>query len=414
MLKKVVITGLGLISPLGNNVKESWENIKSGKSGVRNIIDFDTSNYKTKFAGTIKNFSIEDYCKKKNIKKFDPFIQYGIAAGMQAIIDSKINNFKKNKKNTIGIIMGSGIGGLSLIEKNTKLLDKYGPNKISPMFIPGCIINMTSGYLAIINGFHGLNLALATSCATGTHAIGLAAKLISIGETNIIIAGSSEKASTPLALSGFSATRALSTRNDFPDKASRPWDVDRDGFVLGDGAGCIVLEEYEHAINRNAEIYAEICGFGMSCDAYHITSPTPDGNGTLKTMKLALKDAKINPHQLDYINAHGTSTIYGDISESMSIERLLGKNSVSKVYVNSTKSMLGHSLGAAGSIEAVITALSIKEEIIHPTINLNTIDKKCKLNYVKNEQKKIKITYAMSNSFGFGGTNASIIFKKIQ
>jgi len=411
MRKTIVITGLGLVSPLGNNVNDTWMSLKKGEVGIREIDQFDTSKYETKIAGTIKNFLITDFLQKKITKKFDFFIQYGIAAGIQAIEDAKIhdNTIRKNK---IGIIFGSGIGGLTSIEKNHKILMKYGPKRISPLFISGCIINTISGYLSILYKLTGPNLAIATSCATGGHAICLAEQLINENKAKIIITGGAEKASTPLAISGFSATKALS-KNKNPKEASRPWDVNRDGFVIGDGAACIVLEEYQHAINRGAKIYAELASTSMNADGYHLTTPKPNGKGVLNCMKNALKMAKITANQLNYINAHATSTKHGDISESLAIKKLLDKHPYKKTIINSTKSMTGHMLGASGSIEAILTILSLKYQLIVSNINLKTIDPQCKgLNYIT-RNKKINIKYAMSNSFGFGGTNSSIIIKKL-
>jgi len=412
MKKRVVITGLGSISPLGNETNKLWTNLIEGKSGITYIDEFDTSNYKTKFAGIIRNFDIKDYISEKKINKFDPFIHYGIAAGIQAIEDSKINKLPKNKKKNIGVIIGSGIGGLTVIEKNLNILKKYGPKKISPLSIPGCLINMISGYLSIMYGFQGPNLSPATACATGLHAIILAVQTIMTSDVNIIIAGGSEKASTPLGLGGFSAMNALSRRNENPKSASRPWDVNRDGFVLGNGAACIVIEEYNHAIKRNANIYAEISGFGMSSDAFHITKPVNEGYGAFKAMKLAIDNAGILPEQIKYINAHGTSTIDGDINESIAIKKVLGNKHYKNTYVSSTKSMTGHLLGASGCLEVIITALSIKNKIAPATINLHNVDERCDLNHIKNKSKKMNIKYALSNSFGFGGTNASIVLKK--
>lgn len=410
MRKRIVITGLGLISPIGNNINEAWNNLINGISGIKKIEEFDTSHYETKIAGTIKNFSINDFIQKKNLIKLDLFIQYGIAAGIQAIEDANIN-ISKIKKHDIGIIIGSGIGGLTSIEKNHKILMEYGPKKISPLFIPGCIINTIAGYLSIIYGFTGPNLAITTSCATGGHAICLAEQIINQNKAKIIITGSAEKASTPLAISGFAAAKALSTNNNI-QTASRPWDTDRDGFVIGDGAGCLVLEEYNHAINRNAKIYAELSGCSMNSDAYHITKPHPESNGILTCMKNAIKQAKIKPMDIDYINAHATSTKLGDICESKAIKKLL-KNDTNKTIINSTKSMTGHTLGAAGSIEAIFTILSIKNQTAIANINLNNLDPMCeKLNFITENQQK-KIIYAMSNSFGFGGTNSCIVIKKL-
>ena len=407
--RRVVVTGLGTLNPIGLNVEETWQNALNGKSGVRFIKDFDTSNYTTRFAGLVPEFAITDYMSAKESKKCDPFIQYGIVASVQAVRDANLENNQSINLERVGVIMGSGIGGLSTIEQGSKTLMESGPRKISPFFIPSTIINMISGHLAIMYGFKGPNLAISTACTTSTHCIGLGFRTIQYGDADIMIAGGAEKASTPLGMSGFGAARALSTKNSDPTTASRPWDKDRDGFVLGDGAGAMVLEEYEHAKKRGAKIYAEICGFGLSGDAFHITRPS--GDGAAAAMLSALKDAKINPTEVNYINAHATSTPAGDIEESRAIARVIGESAVGNILVSGTKSMTGHLLGAAGALEAIFTVLSIRDKIAPPTINLDTIDIGCDLDYVANQAKEFLINVAMSNSFGFGGTNGTILFK---
>ncbi len=408
--KRVVVTGLGIISPVGVTVESAWKSIVLGQSGIRFIEDFDTSNFTTKFAGIIKNFNATDYISQKDAKKCDLFIQYGIAAGMQAVQDSGIDKPNGLNLDRIGVIMGSGIGGIGTIENNHQIITTSGPRRISPFFIPASIVNMTSGHLSINYGFRGPNLAIATACTTGTHSIGLAARAITYGDADVMVAGGSEKASTPLGMSGFSAARALSTRNDAPELASRPWDVDRDGFVLGDGAGAVVLEEYEHAKRRGAKIYAELIGFGMSSDAFHITLPS--GDGAVLAMQLAMQDAHINPESINYINAHGTSTIAGDLEESNAIKKAFGNAIAKKILISSTKSMTGHLLGAAGAVEAIFTILALQNQIIPPTINLDTPSEGCDLDYVPHTAREVNLDVALSNSFGFGGTNGSLVFRR--
>ncbi|OQM34507.1 3-oxoacyl-ACP synthase [bacterium endosymbiont of Pedicinus badii] len=399
-----------MITPLGNSVKSTWKNIINGKSGIDLIKSFDVSQYPTRFAGIIKNFNSSMYFSKKEAKKMDEFIQYGVAAGIQAIQDSGISINSENS-NRIGISIGSGIGGLQLIEENYKILLKKGPKKISPFFVPATIINMISGCLSIKCGITGPNISISTACATGLHNIGYAARTIVNRDADIMIAGGSEKGTTPLGIGGFSAARALSTRNEDPKSASRPWDKDRDGFVLGDGAGAVVLEEYECAKKRGANIYAELVGFGMSSDAYHITLPPKNGFGAYLSMKNALQDANISYDKIDYINAHGTSTIAGDKSETESVKRVFLKHA-KKVMISSTKSMTGHLLGAAGAVESIFSILSIKNKVIPPTINLENPDKDCDLDYVPKEAREVKnVKYVLCNSFGFGGSNGSLVFK---
>ncbi len=409
--RRVVVTGLGIVSPVGLNLKESWQNIIAGKSGAATITDFDIEGFSVTFACTVKGFDATDYIAKKDLKKMDTFIHYGIAAADQAIQDSGLEITDENAER-IGVSIGSGIGGLQLIEKNKDALDKGGPRRISPFLIPGSIINMISGNVSIKHGIKGPNIALVTACTTGTHSVGNAARIIAYGDADVMITGGAEKASSPLGIGGFASARALSRRNDDPEAASRPWDKDRDGFVLGDGAGVLVLEEYEHAKARGAKIYAEFAGFGMSGDAYHMTLPSKGGEGAARCMLNAIKDAGVNPQDIDFINAHGTSTPAGDVVETLAMKAAFGDHA-SKLAITSTKSMTGHLLGAAGGIEAVFSVMSLKDQIASPTINLDNQDPDCDLDFVPNTARDMKINYALSNSFGFGGTNGSILFKKI-
>lgn len=409
--RRVVVTGVGLVTPVGNTVKESWESILAGKSGVAPIEHFDVSGFNTRFGGSVKNFDISPYLNPKDARKMDLFIQYGVAAGAQAIADAGIECSDENA-DRIGVAIGSGIGGLPMIEQNHNALLKSGARRISPFFVPGSIINMISGNLAIQHGFRGPNIAITTACTTGTHNIGYSARTIAYGDADVMVCGGAEMATTPLGLGGFSAARALSTRNDDPAAASRPWDRDRDGFVLSDGAGVLVLEDYEHAKARGANIYAEVIGFGMSDDAYHMTSPPEDGRGAAASMANAIKDAKLDPSEIDYINAHGTSTQAGDLAESRAVEKVMGA-SASKVAVSSTKSMIGHLLGAAGAVEAVFSILAIRDQVLPPTINLDNPQEGCVLDYVPNTAREAKVDITLSNSFGFGGTNGTLIFKRV-
>ena len=409
--RRVVVTGMGLVTPLGTNLEDSWQGILAGRSGVAPIEGFDTSAFTTRFGAQVKDFDVENFMSKKDARKMDLFIQYGMAAAIQAITDSGLETTEENA-DRIGCAIGSGIGGLPMIEKNHELLQKGGPRKISPFFVPGSIINMISGNLAIRFGFRGPNIAITTACTSGTHNIGYSARTIAYGDADVMVCGGAEAASTPLGLGGFAAARALSTRNDDPQAASRPWDKDRDGFVLGDGAGVLVLEEYEHAKARGAKIYAELTGFGMSDDAYHMTLPPEDGRGAAAAMRNALKDASFNAEVINYINAHGTSTPAGDLAESRAVESVMGA-AASKAAVSSTKSMIGHLLGAAGAVEAVFCILAIRDQVAPPTINLENLQEGCNLDYVPNEARQMKIDHALSNSFGFGGTNGSLIFSKI-
>ena len=408
--RRVVITGLGLISPVGNSVSESWRNVRDGKSGIRPIEAFDVTAFTTRFAGTIVGFDVTQYMEPKEARKCDPFIHFGIAATKQAIEDSGITVTDANA-HRIGVIMGSGIGGVETIETNHEKWLNSGPRRISPFFVPSSIINMISGHVSIMYGMKGPNLAIVTACTTSTHCIGLAARLIQYGEADVMFAGGAEHAITPLGLGGFCAARALSQRNDDPAAASRPWDKDRDGFVLSDGAGCIALEEYEHARARGATIYAELIGFGMSGDAFHITAPSEQGEGAQLCMRNALADAQVSPEEIGYINAHGTSTELGDVAETLAIKSTFGDHA-RKLAVSSTKSTTGHMIGAAGAAEAIFTILALREQVIPPTINLENQDPECDLDYTPNEAREARLEIAISNSFGFGGTNGTLAFKR--
>ena len=410
--RRVVVTGLGIVSPVGNNLKQTWDNIIAGKSGVVAIDKFDTADFSAKIAATVKDFDATSVIPAKDLKKMDIFIHYGLFAADEALKDSGLEITEQNA-DRVGVAIGSGIGGLPMIEVNNEKLNKGGPRKISPFFVPGSIINMISGNFSIRYGAKGPNIAIVTACSTGTHSIGESARIIAYGDADVMFAGGAEMASSPLGIAGFAAARALSTRNDDPAAASRPWDKDRDGFVLGDGAGVLVLEEYEHAKARGATIYCEVAGFGYNSDAYHMTMPVQDGSGAGKCMKLAMKDAGLNPEDIDYVNAHGTSTPAGDVAETNAVKNALG-DYATKVAVSSTKSMTGHLLGAAGGIEAVFSVMSIKDQVAPPTINLENPGEGCDLDYVPNTAREMKIEHALSNSFGFGGTNGTLIFKKLS
>lgn len=409
--RRVVITGLGCISPVGNNVADMWNAVTSGKSGIGPITRFDASAFSTTFAGEVKNFQLEDYILGKESRHMDTFIHYGMAAGIQAIEDSGLVVTEENA-DRIGVNIGSGIGGLPMIERTHAELEKRGPRRISPFFVPSSIINMISGFLSIRYGFKGPNLSIVTACSTGLHSIGFAARIIAYGDADIMIAGGAESTVSPLGIGGFASARALSSRNDDPATASRPWDRDRDGFVLGEGAGVLVLEEYEHAKARGAKIYAEIVGFGMSADANHMTAPLEDGSGASRCMNAAINDAQINPDQVNYINAHGTSTPLGDKAETVAVKRSLGEHA-KKIVMSSSKSMVGHLLGGAGGLESVITALAVYNQVAPPTINIFNQDPECDLDYCANTARDMRIDYALKNSFGFGGTNGSLIFGRI-
>ncbi len=408
--RRVVITGLGMLTPVGNNVDTSWENIKRGVSGISPISHFDTSDFSVRIGGSIKDFDATEYIPRKDIKKMDPFIQYGMAAGSQAIDNAGLV-IDESIANRVGVAVGSGIGGLLGIEKGTHALLGGGPHKVSPFYVPSNIINMISGNLSIKYGAKGPNFAIVTACTTGTHNIGDAARLIEYGDADVMIAGGAEMASSPTGLAGFASARALSTRNDDPEAASRPWDKDRDGFVLSDGAGVIVLEEYEFAKQRGARIYAELIGYGMSGDAYHMTAPSEDGQGAASCMENALRNAAINKEEVDYINAHGTSTQAGDVIETLAIKRVFDDHATN-LAVSSTKSMIGHMLGAAGGVEAIFSILAIRDQVAPPTINLDNPDPECDLDYVPHTAREMKIDIVLSTSFGFGGTNGALIFKR--
>ncbi len=409
--RRVVVTGLGCISPVGNTVADAWSSLTAGKSGIATITRFDATPLSTRFAGEVKGFNVEEYIPGKEARHMDTFIHYGMAAGIQAMQDSGLAVTEENAER-IGVIVGSGIGGLPMIEETHAELMNRGPRRISPFFVPSSIINMISGHLSIKYGLKGPNLSIVTACTTGLHCIGAAARLIEYGDADVMVAGGAESTVSPLGIGGFAAARALSSRNDDPATASRPWDKDRDGFVLGEGAGVMVLEEYEHAKARGAKIYAEVLGFGMSGDAYHMTAPLEDGDGARRCMIAALKNAQINPDQVDYVNAHGTSTPLGDVAETIAIKRTLGDHA-KKVVVNSTKSMTGHLLGGAGGLESVFTVLAVHHQISPPTINIFNQDPSCDLDYCANTAREMPIRVAVKNSFGFGGTNGTLVFGQI-
>jgi len=407
--RRVVVTGLGVVSPVGIGVKTAWDNLIAGKSGITQITKFDASAFSSTIAGEVKDFNAEDFIPAKDARRMDTFIQYGLAAAIEAVKDSGIVATEENAER-IGVSIGSGIGGMQLIEDTDLLYQASGPRKISPFFIPGTIINMISGNLSIMFGFKGPNVAIVTACTTGTHSIGDASRMIEYGDADVMIAGGAEAAITRLSVGGFAASRALSTRNDDPATASRPWDKDRDGFVIGEGAGVLVLEEYEHAKKRGAKIYAELSGYGMSADAYHMTAPNMDG--PRRSMRNAMNNAGINADQVQFVNAHGTSTPLGDANETNAIKAAFGEHA-HKLVVNSTKSMTGHLLGGAGGLESVFTVLSIHHQVSPPTINIFNQDPECDLDYCANTARDMKIEYALKNNFGFGGTNGSLVFKKV-
>ena len=409
--RRVVITGMGIVSPVGNTIDESWKNILAGKSGIKSLTNLETDGQSVTFGGSIKNFEITDFLKPKDAKKMDTFIHYGMAAGIQAFEDCGIEVTEENAER-IGVAIGAGIGGLGTIERTADLFREKGAKRISPFFVPSSIINMISGNLYIKYGLKGPNFAIVTACTTGTHNIGDASRLIEYGDADVMVAGGAEMSTTNCGLGGFAAARALSTRNDDPETASRPWDKDRDGFVLGDGAGVVVLEEFEHAKARGAKIYAEVLGYGMSGDAYHMTLPSKGGEGAARCMKNAMRNAGVNADQVDYINAHGTSTPAGDQAETDAAKLALGDHAYN-IVMSSTKSMTGHLLGAAGGIEAIFTALALRDQIAPPTINLINQDPDCDLDYCANKAREMKMNYAISNSFGFGGTNGTILLSKI-
>ncbi|HEB85992.1 MAG TPA: beta-ketoacyl-[acyl-carrier-protein] synthase II [Gammaproteobacteria bacterium] len=410
--RRVVVTGMGMVSPLGLDVKTSWENILAGKSGISTITEFDVGEFSTRFGGTVKDFDVNTVLSAKEARKMDPFIHYGLAAAKEAIENADLEVTDANAER-IGVAIGSGIGGLPGIEKGHNAYLKGGPRRISPFFIPSSIINMISGNLSIMYGMKGPNIALVTACATATHSIGDAARIIEYGDADVMVAGGAEKATGPMALGGFAAARALSSRNDDPQTASRPWDAERDGFVLSDGAGVVVLEEYEHARKRGARIYAELAGYGMSGDAYHMTMPSKGGEGAKRCMRMAMKNAGINPEDVNYINAHGTSTLIGDKAEVDAVKGAFGGHAHT-LAMSSTKSMTGHALGAAGGLEAIFTILCIRDQVASPTINIFNPDPECDLDFVPDNAREMKIDVALSNSFGFGGTNGTLVFSKLD
>jgi 3-oxoacyl-[acyl-carrier-protein] synthase II len=410
--RRVVVTGLGLLTPLGNDVSTSWEAIKNGKSGISDLDHFDVSAFSTRFGGAIKNFDCNKFMATKEARRMDDFIQYGIAAGVEAFEDAGLDVSLINKERA-GVAIGSGIGGIKTIEETSLQINESGPRKVSPFFVPGSIINMIAGNLSIRFGLCGPNIAVVTACTTGTHNIGLASNMITNNQADVMLVGGAEMSTSPVGLGGFCAARALSTRNDAPEKASRPWDKDRDGFVLSDGAGIMVLEEMEHAKNRGANIYAEVSGFGMSGDAHHITSPAPGGYGAVLCMRNALLSAGMSPHDVDFFNAHGTSTQAGDIAETEAIKTVFSNNA-KELAISSSKSMIGHLLGASGAAEAIISVLTLKDQVISPTINLDNPDEGCDLDYVPHTAREQEINVVLSNSFGFGGTNGSLIFSKFS
>jgi len=409
--RRVVVTGLGIISPVGNGVPVAWKNILAGTSGITRITRFDASAFTSQIAGEVKGFDPAQVLSVKEARRFDTFIHYGLAAAIEAIKDSGLD-FDREQREQVGVCIGSGIGGLPLIEETHKTVLASGPRKISPFFIPGSIINLIAGQLSIMYGLKGPNLALVTACTTANHCIGDAGRLIEYGDADVMVAGGSEACISPLGLGGFCAARALSTRNDDPAAASRPWDKDRDGFVLGEGSGVLVLEEFEHARKRGAKVYCELSGYGMSADAHHITAPCEDGEGAVRCMNNALRNAGLNRDQVNYINAHGTSTPLGDVAETVAVKNCFG-DYARKLAISSTKSMTGHLLGAAGGVEAVFSALAVREQVAPPTINLTQPDPECDLDYVPNAARKMTIDVAVSNSFGFGGTNGSLVFRRV-
>lgn len=409
--RRVVVTGLGMVSPVGNDVASSWESICAGKSGIGPIDRFDAADFNTRIGGAIKNLDLEQYISVKDARKMDAFIHYGIAAASQAVVDSGLDSEAACDPDRVGIAIGSGIGGLEFIERNVLTLEEKGPRKVSPFFVPASVINMVAGNVAIKFGFKGPNIAITTACTTGTHNIGYAARTIQYGDADVMLAGGSEMATTPTGVAAFGAARALSTRNDEPEKASRPWDKDRDGFVLSDGSGVLVLEELEHAKRRGATIYGEVIGFGMSDDAHHITAPS--GEGAQRSMRNALRDAGIDLAEIDYINAHGTSTSVGDVAEVDAVKAVFGDHA-RKLAISSTKSMTGHLLGAAGAVEAIFSLLALRDGILPPTINLDNPEDGCDLDFVPHQSRKADVKAALSNSFGFGGTNGTLIFRRYE
>ena len=411
--RRVVITGMGMLSPLGNDVDSSWDGICSGRSGIAGIDRFDTTGYNTRIGGGIKNLDIEPYLSTKDARKLDAFIHYGLIAAQQAVDASGLDEYTDLDRERVGVAIGSGIGGLEYIEKNVITMEKSGPRKVSPFFVPASVINMISGNVAIRFGYKGPNIAIVTACTTGTHNIGYAARTIAYGDADVMLAGGSEMATTRSSIAAFSAARALSTRNDEPEKASRPWDRGRDGFVLSDGAGVLVLEDLEHAKRRGATIHGEVIGFGMSDDAFHITAPPESGEGAARSMTNAIRDAGLGANDIDYINAHGTSTLVGDLAEVSAVKSVFADHAYT-LAVSSTKSMTGHLLGAAGAVEAIFSVLAIREGVLPPTINLDDPDDGCDLDFVAGKSRKADVRVALSNSFGFGGTNGTLIFRRYE
>ena len=409
--RRVVVTGMGIVSPVGNDLETAWRKVVAGESGIGPITDFDVTEFSTRFGGSIRNFDASQYVPAKDVKKMDPFMHFGIASAAQAIAHAGLPD-SGHAPDRIGVAMGSGIGGVGTIEANHERYQEGGPRKISPFFVPASIINMVSGHVSIQHGYRGPNISLVSACTTATHCIGMGARLIAHGDADVMLAGGAEHGITPLGLGGFCAARALSQRNDDPTVASRPWDKDRDGFVLSDGAACLVLEEYEAARRRGATVYAEVVGFGMSGDAFHITAPPENGEGAQACMVAALRDARLNPDQIDYINAHGTSTQLGDVAETRAIRGVFGDHA-NRLAVSSTKSTTGHLLGAAGAVEAVFSVLAIRDQVAPPTANLHAPDAECTLDYVPLTARRMTINSVLSNSFGFGGTNGSLIFRRV-
>lgn len=411
--RRVVITGMGMVSPVGNDVPTSWKNVCAGQSGIAPIDRFDATDYNTRIGGAVKDLDLEPYLSTKEARKLDAFIHYGLVAAQQAVDDSGLEQFEKLDRERVGVAIGSGIGGIEYIEKNVIQMHESGPRKVSPFFVPASVINMISGNAAIRFGYQGPNIAIVTACTTGTHNIGYAARTIAYGDADVMLAGGSEMATTRTSIAGFSSARALSTRNDEPEKASRPWDKGRDGFVLSDGAGVVVLEELEHAKARGATIYGEVLGFGMSDDAHHITAPPSNGDGAARSMRNAIRDAGLNPEDVDYINAHGTSTQVGDVAEVAAVKSVFGAHA-EKLAMSSTKSVTGHLLGAAGAVEAIFSMLAVKEGVLPPTINLDNPDEGCDLDFVPHTSRQSDARVALSNSFGFGGTNGTLIVGRYE
>ena len=410
--RKVVVTGMGMLTPLGVDLESSWQGLTAGQSGIAPIRSFDAADYPVRFGGHVPEFDISEYLPPKEARRMDGFIQFGLVAGIQAMRDSGLEVSDENR-DRIGVAVGSGIGGIVTIETCHDVVNNRGPGKVSPFFVPSCIINMIAGHLSIMYGLQGPNIAITTACTTGTHNIGFGARLIAAGDADAMVVGGAEKSTSPTTMAGFAAMRALSTRNEEPERASRPWDRDRDGFVLSDASAVLVLEEYEQAKTRGARIYCELAGFGMSADASHITSPSENGQGAARSMQNALNDAEMPANEISYINAHGTSTLLGDIAETMAIKTIMGSDA-DKVAVSSTKSMIGHALGAAGSVEAVICVLALRDQVAPPTINLDNPDEGCDLDYVPHRAKEMPMRASLSNSFGFGGTNGTLIFKQLD